>query len=335
MKNTAATALRTALRLSILLCTLPAAALAQNQQFQQMQQMPPGDFWDAKISPIALSANVPGLEFTAPTINRLATQSELNTKQLESLGLVAGGKLDDAAIRKVFQMADDFPARRFVDFFDGAFGKPQDRADASNWKAASTLEGFIKDAVLFGGFNADRERDLRAALETAGVPGDEPDQVKARGTAYRMLSEARQASLKTARGYRQLVDLLRRELEGREFVQNIGLVVEVRTGGKQPTLAPVSLVTMECNPKPGAPAPTLVFTQRKRDCNEQGVCRIESFADIAKGGRDYKVVFDELARNGRTYLDGCQLNTKMLIDGSEVNKRLPGRFTSHTAPSSK
>lgn len=324
MKITTATSLRASMRLSALLYMLPAVVLAQAQS-----ESP-----DTRISPIAMSANVPGLEITANTINRWSTQTELSSKQVESLGLVQG-KLEEKDIRKLLLSADDSPARRYADFFDGIFGKPQDRADARNWKSASTFEVFIKDAVRFGGFDRERERELRDALTVAATAGDGPDQVKARGTAYRLLSEARQAALKTARSYRQLVDLLKRELESREFAQNqnIGLVIEVRTSAKQPTLSPVSIVTMECGPKSSGSAPTLVFAQRKRECNDQGVCRIESIAETNKG-REYRAVFEDLWNDGRTYLDGCLLNTKMLIDGVEINRVLPGKFTSHTAPAS-
>jgi hypothetical protein len=302
--------------LALLLCILAPVASAQVKS----------DSPDVKVSPIAMSANEPGLELTPAMIDRLATQSELTAKQLESIGLVPG-KLDDAAIRNVFRIADDYPSRRFVEFVDGTFSKPQDRADAKNWESVSKVEAFIVDAVTLGGFDAQRARQLRETLETAAIAGDLPAQVAARNTAYRLLSEARQTALKTARGYRTVVELLKRELDGREFVQSIGLTLEVRTNAKQPTLAPVSIVTMECVNRSKV---SLVFLQRKRGCTDLGVCRIESSADLKS--TESKEVFVELKKDGRAYLDRCVLNTKMLIDGAEVSRTLPGKFTSHTTP---
>ena len=285
---------------------------------------------DAKISPIALSANVPGIEITQAMINRLAAQSELTIKQLESLGLVAGEKHDAQGIAKIIRSTDDFRARRYIELVDGSFGKVQDRADVRNWQSIAKLEPFIQDAVSLGGLDSNRERRLRQTLEAAAVDGDVPEQVEARATAYAMLLDVRQVALKTARGLRQASELLRKELESREFVQNIGLVVELRTTAKQPTISPLSLVTMQCHS--AAPAPMLVFSQRKRECNDQGVCRIESIAEVSKGN-DYKAVFDTLQRDGRRYLDGCVLNANMMVDGTEIQRTLPGKFMSHTAPS--
>jgi hypothetical protein len=321
MRILTATCIRELAGFAALFCFLAGSGQAQT----------PADSLDVKISPIALSANVPGIEITQATINRLAAQSELTVKQIENLDVVAG-KYDTQGIAKMIRSADDFPARRFVEFMDGNFGKVQDRAEVRNWQAVAKLEPFIEDAVTLGGLDPSQEQKLRSALEAAAVDGDTPQQVAARGTAYALLSDVRQAALKTARGFRQVSELLRKELESREFVQNIGLVVELRTTAKQPTISPLFLVTMECDLKTAKPAPKLVFSQRKRECNDQGVCRLESIAEVSKGN-EYMAVFDALQRNGRSYLDGCMLNANMLVDGTEIQRTLPGKFMSHTAPS--
>jgi len=295
------------------------------------QAQMPTDFSDPKISPISLSANVPGIEITQVMINRLAAQSELTVKQIENLG-VRAGKYDALGIAKILRSVDDFRARRFIDFMDGTFGKVQDRAEVRNWQAVAKVEPFIEEVVSLGGLDSDQEKNLRSTLETAAVDGDAPQQVAARSAAYTLLSNVRQTALKTARGFRQVSELLRKELESREFVQNIGLVIELRTAAKQPTISPLLLIAMQCDSKTTAPAPKLVFSQRKRDCNDQGVCRLESIAEVSKGN-EYLVVFDALQRNGRSYLDGCVLNASMLIDGTEIQRTLPGKFMSHIPPS--
>jgi hypothetical protein len=282
-----------------------------------------------------MSANTPGLEISDKAMERLVSQTELSYSQLETLGL-RPGKIDEQTIRKLLQLdsEDDSVSRRFIDFFDANVGRPQERAKTAetiDWSMISVLDAFIEDAVTLGGFDKTRADQLRNALKEAARKGDEPAQIRARSTAYVLLSEARQTAVRTARGYRQLVAALKRELEGREFVPNIGMVIEIRTSAKQPIISPLSFVTMECGQNPrGNSAPMLVFDQRRRDCNEFGVCRVESIAEVSKGP-EYEVVFQELQKNGRTYLDGCVLHTQLLIDGVEVARQLPGKFTSHTA----
>jgi len=239
-------------------------------------------------------------------------------------------KYDEKQTARLLSLADDSRIRNFIEYFDQGLARSQDRAQARNWKSIGLVEPFIEDAVNFGGFDSIREDELRQALSLAATEGDSPEHVQARATSFKLLSDARQAAVKTARGYRQLVDLLRRDLESREQVKNIGLVVEVRTVNRQPTLSPLSMVSMECasGPRPQK----LVFSLRRRTCNDFGVCRVESSADIAKGGVEYQAVFDKLATEGRAYLDGCAILTTMLVDGAEISRKLPGRFTSHVEP---
>ncbi|MBI3527861.1 MAG: hypothetical protein HY067_07820 [Betaproteobacteria bacterium] len=307
--------------LGALVCAVPAYVSAQSKSE------------DTTISPISMSANIPGLEISPNTIERWATQAELSLQQVEKMGL-RPGYYDEMGIRKLRKIGGDQDLRRFIEYFDLEFGKTIDNVSLGTWERVSTLDAFIEDAVTFGDFDSRREADLRNSLrDAANEKIDDETRIKARSVAYRILSDARLAAVRKSRGYRLLADVLKRELEGREFVKNIGMIVEIRTSAKQPTISPVSLVTMECESSDSAnrDLPTLVFTQRKRDCNEFGICRVESIAEVSKGP-SYKTVFEALQIDGRKYLDGCSLITKMLIDGVEITRTLPGLFISHTAP---
>jgi hypothetical protein len=241
------------------------------------------------------------------------------------------GKLGEESIHKLLDLGDDSQSRRFIGFFDQLFGKPIDNLPPEiAWSGAASEPAFIQDAVELGEFDSKREEELRTAVMSATYEPDTATRNRFRATAFRLLSEARQSAARRARGYRQLVEVLK--LESREFVQNIGMVIEIRTAARQPTISPLSLVTMECRSDSlKGSAPTLRFTQRKRECNEFGVCRVESIAEV-KDQREYQAVFKQLQSNGRKFLDECSLNTKMLIDGEEITRVLPGLFTSHMAP---
>ena len=107
------------------------------------------------------------------------------------------------------------------------------------------------------------------------------------------------------------------------FKQNVSLVVEIRANVKRPTISPLILVTMKCVPPPD---PELVFREQKRVCDDLGICRVESIATLDDNS-NLLDLFTELRQNGRGLLNRCDIVTKMLIDGAEVVRTLPGKFT--------
>lgn len=292
---------------------------------------------EARVSPISMSPNTPGIDVTDKMIERWGLQAELSKRQLEAVG-VKSGKLDTDRMRTIlFDL--DFRAKRFIDYVDinigRSLGEPL-RSDIQtsnrpiNWNDLAILDDFIADAVTFGGFNTQREDEFRRALQDAASQNESIERSRARIAASRLLGEARNSAARVARGYKIFGDILRRELETRESVRNVGLVMEVRSlTTKQPTISPLTRVTMRCG---GEPDLGLLFTQRKRECSELGVCRIESFAEADRIA-SHATVFDKLSKGGRRYLDGCLIAASMMIDGLEINPELPGKFTLHTSQS--
>lgn len=285
------------------------------------------------ISPISMTANSAGLEITSKILDRWSSQTELTVEQLASLGLVPG-KLDEGRYKQVLGSDLERRARNFGEFVDrGVFRfdrnqfSPSSREFTPSWDFLSSTEDFIADAVYFGNFDAVSEQRLRAALREASQE-KAPNELGASTTAFKMLSDSRVGAIKFSRGYRQLTELLRRELGAREAVRNIGLVLEVRTKGReQATISPLLRVTTICNKGPKI---EILFAQRRRDCNDLGVCRVESVAEVP-GNDNYELAYENLAKNGRNFLDQCNLETIMLVDGAEISRLLPGKFTSHTA----
>jgi len=293
---------------------------------------------EIKISPISMTANDSGLEITSKNIDRWIEQTELSPKQLEALGLKAG-ILNESLIRNLFTIGDDIQSRRFIDYFDSAvqfksefvsqqFPQTLFAAATEQWQSLLTYDRFLEDAIAIGGFDQGWGVRLRNELIDADKSGDPAVQVRALNKVRAQLYEVRQAAVRRARGYRQLAEILRRELSNREFHPNIAFVVEIRSASRQPTIAPLTEVTLECTTDSSKTSSTILFTQRKRDCNEYGVCKIESMA-LVSGEAVTTTLFDKLKTSGRSYLDSCQLKTKMLIDGNEIIRELPGKFTSH------
>jgi len=59
------------------------------------------------------------------------------------------------------------------------------------------------------------------------------------------------------------------------------------------------------------------------------VCKIVSIAEVSRG-EIYENVYEKLRSSGRAYLDTCQLIIWMHIDGAEVKRELPGKYTAFT-----
>ena len=290
---------------------------------------------DITVSPISLSANTPGVEVTQKTLERWSAQTELSLEQMAQLDLKPG-IMDEALINKLTVIGEDAQSKKFVDFIDSMVQFRNDRtqqtagpdlSSSEPWRTLLTVDQFYKDVAAIGGFDDQWVNELRTTLTTASKSGAANAQVSARNLARVKLFEARQRAVKRAKSYRHLADLIRRETEGREVTKNIAMVVEVRSGARQPTIATRSEVTMECEAdKSREKAPTLQFVQRKRECNDAGVCKVESIADISKGA-DYEYVYSNLMTGGRAYLDTCKIKTRMFIDGENVDRSLPGNFT--------
>ena len=69
-----------------------------------------------------------------------------------------------------------------------------------------------------------------------------------------------------------------------------------------------------------------MFYERRRACDDFGVCRVESLAAL-NNGPEYRELYFSLRYDARSYLDGCSITTQMLINGAEVVRDLPGKFT--------
>lgn len=285
------------------------------------------------ISPVSLSANVVGLAISPKLIEQLIVRTGLSRSELELVHL-RPGTLDEHDVQKLLDSEREFTLSRYVGFFDSRFRGSSEQEKSSVWQRVSKVENFISDAISLGGFDEKRTNLLRESLTKAAKNGDKSEQIEARVTAYQLLLLARDVAVRRARGYRQLIDALGLKLDRRELEQNIGMVVEIRTSAKRPTISPLSRVTLECDEKTGVkPEMVFVFHERRRKCDDFGVCRIESVAAVTNGP-DHEVVFQRLKQDGRKFLDSCSITTDMLIDGEEVHKELPGRFTSHIAPQS-
>jgi len=277
------------------------------------------------ISPISLSSNSPGIEFSRQSIELLVVRTELSYQELEKLGIRVG-LLEEEDVRKLLDSISELDSNRYIRFFDIRFGESSEISTPKPWQQISEVEPFILDAISLGDFDNNKQTRLRRSLKTAAENGQSSEQISARSQAYQLLFEARQTAARKARAYRKLFQSLDLELEKRVFENTIGMVVDIRTSGKRPTIAPVSLVTIQCDngPRTGV---NLVFKERKRACDDVGICRVESIA-TPKDNPDSNALFNQLRDEGRRYLDGCIITTKMLIDGSEIVRTLPGKYTS-------
>lgn len=293
-----------------------------------------------KLSPTSLSAVQSGLTVTEATIRRWIAATELSEEQLKMFGFGIG-TLGEEKLRAFIETSEDRQARRFIEHYDSFAAStliqrdvsssrvdkfPKGWGDSFAWQELS-LRPFVDDAVELGRFTTEGRAQLSEALRIASQASDSLDTVRARATASRMLDEARRAGVKRARGYKLLVDAVKKEMEGRDFVQSIALVVEVGSGDRQPTIAPLTISNLLCT---GGPQGELVFTQRQRDCSDRGVCKVDSVASVLDNP-SYKAVFKALeGEGGRKYLDSCKLKTTMLIDGVEIERTISGRFISHS-----
>lgn len=286
------------------------------------------------ISPISLSANVPGLTISPKLIEQLIVRTGLSRSELELLRLQPR-KLDEEDVQRLLESEREFTLSRFVRFFDIRFRGSSEQEKSSVWRSVGRVKGFISDAISLGGLDQERKDILRDSLKKAAKKGDDQEQIEARVTAHQLLREARDVAVRRARGYRQLIDALGLKLGRRDLEQNIGMILEVRTSAQRPTISPLSRVTIECAKwSDTGMIPKLVFRERRRECGDFGVCRVESIATLGDGP-GFIALFKALKDNGRRLLDGCSITTEMLIDGEEVEKTLPGRFTSHIAPQSR
>ena len=324
------------LLLAVLMC-VGASSMAQSVRIPKNQwgdaELLPGGRGPGKgfgpgveptVSPISMSAAKPGIEVTQAVIDRWALQTDLQSTHFKLLD-VAPATISERDLRTLLESPVDLRAQRFVDLADRHIL----RADRSTWGtesgralmlALSNESLFIKDIVDFGGLDPKQTEALLAKMQTGDLES----------SAYftKVVADARQGAVRFSRGYRQLTEILRKELDGRDMSASITLVVDIRAPGRQPTISPLTHVTMKCG-RQGAPV--LVLDQKRRDCNDFGVCRIESSAPITKGG-EYQQVYDNLATPGRSYLDSCTLGTTMLVDGLEVVRNLPGKYTATVAP---
>lgn len=278
------------------------------------------------ISPVSLTANEPGLELSEAFIELLVVRSELTYPELEKLG-IRPGMLPESAVRTLLESLSDFNTSRYIRFFDATFGETSDLSLPNNvWQRISEFDSFISDAIVLGDLDEKKEGLLRRSLEIAGKGEGTTEIFSARSQAFRLLLDARTNASRKARAYRKLSQALDLELSKRVFEQSIGMVVDIRTKAKRSTISPVSLVRIQCNDKE-KPSLNLIFRERKRECDELGTCRVESISTL-RDNQDALHLFNRLRESGRNYLDQCTMTTKMLIDGSEVEKMLPGKFTS-------
>ena len=307
--------------LSVLLNAVPASALAHDKKIP-------------RISPIEMTANAPGIEISGKTIDRWVSDTGISSKELSALGLQAGklGPSEIAESRAAVETADA-QGRAFVEFVDQEFGKSAEKVKARVWSWAHGADSFAEEISEMGRFEGSRKKELRRLFDDAATAADAEVQSTARFNAHRLVSEARQSAVQRARGYRLLAEALDRESGGLDAVENIGMIIEIGSSEKQPTISPVSRVGMDCKSSvfQTYPAPeSLVFTRRKLDCNDSGVCRVESIAEVTKGP-EYEDVYKKLKTDGRNYLDDCLLRIQVFVDGEEVTTTLPGLFTSHQA----
>lgn len=275
------------------------------------------------ISPISLSANQPGMELSKPFIELLVVRTELSITELEMLGIRVG-KLSEEDVQKMLELIRLSGNNQYIRYFDMRFGVSSEISQPEIWRHISQIEPFISDAISLGNFDGPKETRLRRLITTAAEDGKDPGQASARSEAYQLFLEARKSADRKARAYQKLSQLLDFELENRVFNKNVGMVVDIRANVKRPTISPLSLVTIRCDKKS---SPEWVFREHKRVCDDLGICRVESIATL-EHNPDILALFEDLKSHGRIYLDRCNIITKMLIDGTEVVRTLPGKFTS-------
>lgn len=282
------------------------------------------------ISPVSLSANVPGLKITQKLFERLLVRTELTTLELNNFGIKVGD-LDENDLKNVLEWEQESPTQ-FIRFFDDFVGDANN-VSSVDWAWLATIGGFINDSVLYGGLDSSKEAALRESLKNAKKPGDNSKQIEARSRAHQLLQEVRHTIVRTARGHRRLIDELSGNFKEREIVRNIGLIVELRTKAKRPMYSPLMHVDMHCKEKLSGEINTseLIFYERGQKCDKFGICRVEFSSTVSEGLQD-EILFNKLAGpDGRKFLDSCFIKTQMLIDGVEVSRKLPGKFTSHIA----
>ena len=282
---------------------------------------------DTWISPVALSANAAGLTISQQLFGRLVVRTEFSSKELGDIGFGIG-KVDDENVKKLLDSGSmQSDAARYIEYLDSSISGPD--ADAFSFNVP---DGFVDDAIALGGFDAERAEELRDTIFLAAKRGNKQDQLEARARAFRWFQEARQEAVRKSRARRQLLEELEVELNGWQFNKNVGMVVDIRTSIERPTISPLSLVTLQCEGESGnVDAPAMVFHEQSRYCDPYGVCRIESAATIDDSST-HNDVFESLRDDGRNYLDRCVITTRMLINGEEVTRSLPGQFTSNNSP---
>jgi hypothetical protein len=288
---------------------------------------------DVRLSPAHLAVVQPNLVVTEAMLRRLVAVTELTEEQLKRFGFGVG-TLSANQLKEIVEASEDRTARVFVEYFDAMSGRNLGPVVTSAKSVSLPLtvwrdfndEAFIADAVELAQFGASQKTQLVQALRAAVQDTESADRVRAQSTAMKMLEESRRGAIRRARGYKLLVDEVKKEMDTRDFIKGIGLAVEIGAGERQPTIAPLTLAKLSCK---GSPDADLVFTQRLKDCGTRGVCRVESIASVGDK-KSYGEVFRSLeGEKGRTYLDGCTLSTTMLIDGSEVVRTTSGRFISN------
>ena len=248
------------------------------------------------ISPISLSANAAGLEISPQLFEHLVAVTNLSRLELKELGLGpprtgVSFMLWEDDVQKLLNLDRNADFQRYVDYFDKSFGDYSGGVEDSTWRSTAAFEGFILDAISFGGFDQEGEISLRKSLKEAAEEGKGPEQIIARATAHQLLLEARRGAVRKARGYRQLAQALERELNEGDLQQNVELVVDIGTSARRPTISPLSFVTMRCAKEPGNRVKsTFVFYERRRACDDFGVCRVESLAAL-NNGPEYRELY--------------------------------------------
>lgn len=279
----------------------------------------------ARVSVAYLTSNPPGIEITQRTLDAWASQTELGASQLERLGIKAG-TMDESTLRAIVESGEDNRARRFMDLIDQTLLR-SDRALPGNifWASLSGIDSFMRDAVHFAGINTEQGRQLRENMMNASIQG--PQGQEAATLAAKTLTDARHVASKTFRGFRDLILLVRRELE-RADANSLALVLDVGTTAPQPTLATMTYLTASC---PGGERFSVVFRQRRMECAGRSVCRQESIAAATPDG-DSERLYKKLLRDDRqSFLSACTLGLSLYVDGVDVQRQIPGRFVSAIA----
>lgn len=294
---------------------------------------------DIQLATASLYAVKPGLTVTEATIRRWTSATELSEEQLKMFGFQIG-TVDEAKLKEFLEASEDRQARRFVDYYDsyvqgmpssqGGLNSRTDKfgkmlGNAYVWKELS-IPAFVQDAVELGQLDEEKHNQLVEALKIADQEAESAEVTRARLQAIRIFDDVRRSGVKRARGYKLLAEAVKNDWEGRDFRQSIALMFEVGSAQRQPTIAPLTIANLQCA---DGPQGEIVFVQRRKDCNDRGVCNVDAIASVQDNAR-YKAVFTALEGNeGRKYLDGCKFKTTMLINGVEIERTTSGRFIAH------